>query len=172
MSRASEVRVRRIYEAPSPEDGKRILVDRLWPRGVSRQAAQLDEWAKAVAPSDELRRWYGHDPDKFAEFKRRYASELADADHEEAWRHLVAEAAQGAITLLTATRDVDHSEAAVLAERLTAPMTGWRRDIPDDEDRPGDPVCLLRRVCQRCGSVADEDPPTTCPTCHAEMPAD
>jgi uncharacterized protein YeaO (DUF488 family) len=118
MSRATDVRVRRIYEAASPQDGKRILVDRLWPRGVSKQAAHLDDWAKAVAPSDELRRWYGHDPAKFAEFKRRYADELADSDHEEAWRRLVDESAQGTITLLTATKDVDRSEAAVLAERL------------------------------------------------------
>jgi uncharacterized protein YeaO (DUF488 family) len=120
MSSAAEVRVRRIYETPSPEDGKRILVDRLWPRGVSKQAAQLDEWAKTVAPSDQLRRWYGHDPAKFAEFKRRYASELADADHEEAWHRLVTEAARGVITLLTATKDLGRSEAAVLAERLAA----------------------------------------------------
>ena len=120
MSSAANVRIRRIYEAPSPEDGKRILVDRLWPRGVSKEAARLDEWAKAVAPSDELRRWYGHDPAKFAEFKRRYAGELADPEHQAAWRQLVTESTEGVVTLLTATKDLEHSEAAVLAERLAS----------------------------------------------------
>jgi uncharacterized protein YeaO (DUF488 family) len=119
MTKPGDVRIRRIYEAPSPQDGKRILVDRLWPRGVSKQAAQLDEWAKAVAPSDELRRWYGHEPEKFGEFKRRYADELADASHRPTWQHLVEEAGRGPITLLTATRDIEHSEAAALAEWLT-----------------------------------------------------
>lgn len=119
MAKAPDVRIRRIYEASSPQDGKRILVDRLWPRGVSKQDARIDEWLKAVAPSADLRRWYGHEPGKFGEFKRRYADELTDADHAGAWRHLTEEAAKGTITLLTATKDVDRSEAAVLAEWLT-----------------------------------------------------
>ena len=120
MTKAPDVRIRRIYEGSSPQDGKRILVDRLWPRGVSKQAAHIDEWLKAVAPSTDLRRWYGHEPDKFGEFKRRYAGELADANHAEAWRHLVEEAASGTITLLTATKEINRSEAAVLAEWLMA----------------------------------------------------
>lgn len=120
MAKTPDVRIRRIYEESTPQDGKRILVDRLWPRGVSKQAARIDEWLKAVAPSPDLRRWYGHEPDRFSEFKQRYADELADADHADAWRHLVDEAANGTITLLTATKDVDRSEAAVLAEWLTA----------------------------------------------------
>ena len=119
MTKAPDVRFRRIYEESSPQDGKRILVDRLWPRGVSKQNAHIDEWLKAVAPSADLRRWYGHEPDKFGEFKQRYAKELADADHAEAWRHLTEEAAKGTITLLTATKDVNRSEAAVLSEWLT-----------------------------------------------------
>lgn len=120
MAKALDVRIRRIYEASSAQDGKRILVDRLWPRGVSKQDAHIDEWLKAVAPSDDLRRWYGHEPDRFGEFKQRYADELTDADHADAWRHLTEEAASGTITLLTATKDVGRSEAAVLAEWLTA----------------------------------------------------
>lgn len=120
MGETPVIRIRRIYEAPSPKDGLRILVDRLWPRGVSKQAAQLDEWLKAVAPSTGLRRWYGHDPARFGEFKRRYADELRDSEHEQAWRHLVDEAGQGPLTLLTATKDLDRSEAAVLAEWLTS----------------------------------------------------
>ena len=119
MTEAPNVRIRRIYEASSPQDGKRILVDRLWPRGMTKQAAHVDEWLKAVAPSADLRRWYGHEPEKFGEFKQRYAGELADADHADAWRHLVEEAAHGTITLLTSTKDLDRSEAAVLAEWLS-----------------------------------------------------
>lgn len=118
MNRTSDVRIRRIYEAPSPQDGKRILVDRLWPRGVSKASGRFDEWVRDVAPSAELRRWYGHEPAKYAEFRRRYLAELADSDHQQAWQHLVAESGLGPITLLTASKDLDRSEAAVLAERL------------------------------------------------------
>ncbi len=120
MTKPHHVRARRIYSEPSPQDGKRILVDRLWPRGISKQAANFDEWAKAVAPSTELRRWYGHDPAKFAEFKRRYAAELTDDEHTAAWQRLVEAVDRGPITLLTATKDLDHSEAAALAKWLTA----------------------------------------------------
>ena len=123
MTKPQNVRARRVYEAPTPQDGQRILVDRLWPRGISKQAANLDEWAKAVAPSTELRRWYGHDPAKFAEFKRRYAEELGDGERTAAWNRLVEAAGQGPVTLLTATKDLDRSEAAVLAEWLAAGRT-------------------------------------------------
>jgi len=119
MGKNLDVRIRRIYEPSSPDDGRRILVDRLWPRGVSKQAAGIDEWLKAVAPSTDLRRWYGHDPAKFGEFRQRFAGELTDAEHQGAWHHLIDEASKGTVTLLTATRDVAHSEAAVLAEWLT-----------------------------------------------------
>jgi uncharacterized protein YeaO (DUF488 family) len=113
-----EVRARRVYEEPAPSDGRRVLVDRLWPRGLSKDRAHLDEWLKAVAPSDELRRWYGHDPAKFAEFTRRYQAELTEPERSEALRHLRDEASSGAVTLLTATRDLEHSEAEVLVRRL------------------------------------------------------
>ena len=118
MSAGTEVRVRRIYEPPEPADGYRVLVDRLWPRGVSKSAAHLDEWAKGVAPSDELRRWYGHEVGKFAEFRERYDAELQAPDRAEALAHLEDLARSRTITLLTATRDVEHSEAEVLADLL------------------------------------------------------
>jgi uncharacterized protein YeaO (DUF488 family) len=114
------VRLRRVYEPPSARDGKRVLVDRLWPRGLSKEAAQLDEWIKAVAPSTELRQWYGHVPERFAEFRRRYDEELGQPEEAEALARLAQEASHGPITLLTASRDVDHSEAAVLVDRLRA----------------------------------------------------
>jgi uncharacterized protein YeaO (DUF488 family) len=112
------VRTRRVYEQAAQSDGSRVLVDRLWPRGLSKDKAHLDEWLKAVAPSDELRRWYGHQPVRFAEFKRRYEAELKDPERAEALRHLRAEARSGPVTLLTASKDLEHSEAAVLAQLL------------------------------------------------------
>jgi uncharacterized protein YeaO (DUF488 family) len=112
------VQVRRIYDAPMPDDGARVLVDRLWPRGVSKTRAQLDEWCKAIAPSSELRTWYHHDPELFDEFTRRYADELRDPEPAAALAHLRDLAGQQTLTLLTATKDPDISEAAVLADLL------------------------------------------------------
>ncbi len=112
------VQVRRAYDDPASEDGMRILVDRLWPRGVSKEALVLDRWAKEVAPSTELRKWYGHEPERFEEFRRRYASELEEEPRAEEVRALRRIASDQQITLITATRDVDRSGAAVLAEVL------------------------------------------------------
>ena len=112
------IRVRRVYETPSPQDGARVLVDRVWPRGLRKEAAHLDEWAKDVAPSTELRTWYHHDPAKFTEFHRRYAAELGEPGPREALNRIRALAADGPVTLLTATKEVDISQAAVLAEVL------------------------------------------------------
>ena len=157
-----EVRARRVYEEPLASDGRRVLVDRLWPRGLAKDAAHIDEWLKAVAPSDELRQWYGHDPAKFAEFHRRYGDELREQERAGALRHLRELAAAGTVTLLTATKDLEHSQAADLAERLRASF---------EQERGGDPACWLHRVCPRCGEMAEADPPTTCPRCHTGIPA-
>ena len=118
MAAPPQVRLRRVYEAPDPSDGRRVLVDRLWPRGLSKSAAALDEWLKAVAPSNALRRWYGHQPEKFPAFRERYQQELRSPEQAAALDHLRQEADDGTITLLTATRDIEHSEAAVLADEL------------------------------------------------------
>jgi uncharacterized protein YeaO (DUF488 family) len=115
----SEFRVRRVYDSPSPADGARVLVDRIWPRGLRKDAAHLSEWAKELAPSTELRTWYEHDPAKFGEFRRRYKAELAAPDSQQALTRLRAMAADGPVTLLTATRDLSLSQAAVLADVLT-----------------------------------------------------
>ena len=114
----ADIRVRRVYDSPSPSDGARVLVDRVWPRGMRKDAARLDEWAKDVAPSTELRTWYGHDPAKFEEFRGRYVAELAAPAPSQALARLRALAAQGPVTLLTATRQVSISQAAVLADLL------------------------------------------------------
>jgi len=118
MTAPAQVRLRRVYEAPDPSDGQRVLVDRLWPRGLARNKAAIDEWLKPVAPSDELRRWYGHQPEKFPAFRQRYQRELRGAEQSEALDHLRQLARHGTVTLLTATRDIEHSQAAVLAELL------------------------------------------------------
>ncbi|MFC9468891.1 DUF488 domain-containing protein [Streptomyces coelicoflavus] len=115
---AARVAYRRIYEDPTPQDGKRVLVDRLWPRGVSKEKADLDEWLRDVAPSADLRRWYHHEPERYEEFRRRYHAELEDSDHQDPLRRLRDLSAHAKVTLLTATKDVDHSGAAALAEWL------------------------------------------------------
>lgn len=113
------VRVARIYDPATGDDGYRLLVDRLWPRGLRRDDARFDEWCKDIAPSTSLRTWYGHRPDRFAEFTQRYQQELADADHAGALEHLrtLAETHR-TLTLLTASKDIALSHAAVLAETI------------------------------------------------------
>jgi uncharacterized protein YeaO (DUF488 family) len=111
-----EVRVKRVYEAPAAGDGYRVLVDGLWPRGISRDRARLDEWARDLAPSAELRRWFAHDPAKFDEFRARYRRELARRS--DGLRELRQRASRGPITLVYAARDERHNNAVALAEVL------------------------------------------------------
>jgi uncharacterized protein YeaO (DUF488 family) len=111
------MRVRRVYDEPSPSDGTRVLVDRVWPRGVRKDSLDA-EWLTDVAPSAELRRWFGHDPERFAEFERRYRAELESEAAQRGLDRLRELAERGPVTLLTATRDVRHSHAAVLAKVL------------------------------------------------------
>ena len=111
MSRRPQIAVKRVYEPPTPEDGRRVLVDRVWPRGLRRADARIDRWAKELAPSTGLRRWFGHRPERFAEFRERYRDELGGRDDE--LDELLAEAP---LTLLYAARDERHNNARVLAE--------------------------------------------------------
>jgi uncharacterized protein YeaO (DUF488 family) len=120
MTNKSEVRVRRIYDEPTPGDGTRVLVDRVWPRGLSKEKARIDKWCKEVAPSTELRRWYGHEPERFAEFSRRYRAELDDPERATALAHLRRLAEAQTMTVLTATKDIAISQAAVIADLLRA----------------------------------------------------
>lgn len=113
---ALDVQIKRIYDPAGPDDGYRVLVDHVWPRGVSRERARLDEWARGLAPSDELRRWFDHVPGRFEEFRARYRAELAG--HAEPLARLRERAAQGRLTIVYAARDREHSNAAVLAELL------------------------------------------------------
>jgi uncharacterized protein YeaO (DUF488 family) len=143
-----QIRVRRVYDDPAPEDGARVLVDRIWPRGMRKDTVRLDDWARDVAPSSELRTWYGHDPARFAEFRRRYAAELAQAGPRAALGQLRDRAAAGPVTLLTATRDLPHSQAAVLAQILHA--------APEPEAEGGDTACWAHLVCPECGAIVSE----------------
>ena len=110
------LRVKRVYEPASDEDGERVLIDRLWPRGISRESARVDRWLKELAPSDALRRWFGHEPAKFPEFRERYRRELEREGP--VLRELAARSRSGNVTLLYAARDRAHSNAAVLEELL------------------------------------------------------
>jgi uncharacterized protein YeaO (DUF488 family) len=115
-----KVQVRRVYDAPARGDGNRVLVDRIWPRGLTKEKADLDEWCKTVAPSTELRKWYHHDPERFPEFTRRYRQELTEPERAEALAHLRTLAKNRKnLTLLTASKAVDISEATVLAAMLS-----------------------------------------------------
>jgi uncharacterized protein YeaO (DUF488 family) len=116
-----DVRLKRAYEPAAPTDGYRALIDRLWPRGVSREHAKLDSWEKELAPSPELRQWFGHEPTRFEEFRRRYIDELRGMRPR--LTALRRRARQGTLTLVYSARDTEHNDAVVLAEVL-------RRGLP------------------------------------------
>jgi uncharacterized protein YeaO (DUF488 family) len=116
-----DVRLKRAYEPAGPSDGYRVLIDRLWPRGVSRRQAKLDDWEKQLAPSPELRRWFGHEPRRFEEFRRRYTEELRD--ERPRLTALRRRAREGTLTLVYSAQDTEHNDAVVLAEVL-------RRGLP------------------------------------------
>ncbi|HET8668928.1 MAG TPA: DUF488 domain-containing protein [Terriglobales bacterium] len=110
------IQVKRAYEAASPSDGARFLVERLWPRGIKKEHLQIEGWLKDVAPSNDLRRWFQHDPAKWEEFRRRYARELKE--HPDAWQPLLVRARRGRVTLVYSAHDVEHNNALVLKEFL------------------------------------------------------
>ncbi|MGH2883289.1 MAG: DUF488 domain-containing protein [Solirubrobacteraceae bacterium] len=113
---AHEVRIKRIYDPAEPDDGYRVLIDHVWPRGVSRERARLDEWARELAPSDELRKWFDHVPERFDEFRSRYLSELNG--HADRVEQLRARASKSPVTIVYAARDQEHNNAVVVGELL------------------------------------------------------
>jgi uncharacterized protein YeaO (DUF488 family) len=117
-----DIRLKRAYEPAAPSDGYRVLVDRLWPRGVSKQDAALDAWEKELAPSTELREWFGHDPSRFAEFRRRYAAELREQRPRLA--ALRRRARAGTLTLVYSAHDSEHNDAVVLGQMLRRGLPG------------------------------------------------
>ncbi len=118
------IRTRRAYEPPSADDGQRILVDRVWPRGRTRDALALDDWLRDVAPSDELRRWFGHDPARWPEFRRRYREELRGEPRATLVEDLVSRARRGRVTLVYGARDEEHNQARVIAEMVSEQLSG------------------------------------------------
>jgi uncharacterized protein YeaO (DUF488 family) len=111
------IRLKRAYEKPEPTDGTRILVDRLWPRGLTKEKAAIDLWLKELAPSTELRKWFAHDPKKWPAFRGRYRTELKQ--HSAALKLIRSKAGEGPVTLIYGARDQEHNEAVVLKEVLT-----------------------------------------------------
>lgn len=134
-----DIRLKRAYEPVSEEDGYRVLIDRMWPRGVSRQRAELDEWERELAPTPALRKWFAHEPSRFEEFGRRYVEELRGQRPRLA--HLRRRARRGTVTLVYAARDREHNDAVVLAQVL-------RRGLPRADER---------RMAQR-GTKASVEP--------------
>lgn len=112
------IRIKRAYEPASETDGQRILVDRLWPRGISKERAKIDRWARELAPSTALRKWFGHDPAKWAEFQKRYKKELLA--NGEALREITGIAQSSTVTLIYGARDLQHNEAVVLQDVIEA----------------------------------------------------
>ena len=112
------IQIKRVYESQSAADGARFLVERLWPRGVTKAALEMDAWLKDAAPSTELRRWFNHDPQRWTEFKRRYRSELVA--NPGAWAPVLAKARSGPVTLLYSAHDLEHNNAIVLLDFLNA----------------------------------------------------
>lgn len=112
----TDIRVKRVYEPPEPDDGLRVLVDRLWPRGLTKERAAVDLWLKEAAPSPELRQWFGHDPARWEEFQKRYRRELEE--RKEPLELLKEKSRKGTITLLYGARDTEHNGAVVLKQIL------------------------------------------------------
>jgi uncharacterized protein YeaO (DUF488 family) len=120
-----DIRLKRAYETAAPADGYRVLIDRLWPRGVSREQARLDSWEKQLAPSTDLRQWFGHEPGRFEEFRRRYVEELCD--ERPGIAALRRRAREGTLTLVYSAHDTEHNDAVVLAEVLRRGLPKARR---------------------------------------------
>ncbi len=127
----STITAKRVYDEPTEADGTRVLVDRLWPRGLSKGDSHLDEWCKQIAPSTKLRRWYDHDPARHAEFSHRYLDELQEPEPHQAVIHLRELADAGPVTLLTATKDLNLSHTGVLIATISS-----KRRITTPSDRP------------------------------------
>lgn len=114
----SDIRLKRAYDKAAGNDGKRVLVDGMWPRGVRKEDAAIDEWLKPIAPSSELRKWFAHDADKWSEFRKRYKKELASGEQKQCLDELRSYYRKGRVTLVYAARDEEHNNAVVLKELL------------------------------------------------------
>ena len=139
------IRLKRAYEPAEPSDGYRVLVERLWPRGLRKADAHFDDWLKDVAPSADLRRWFGHDPIRFAEFRARYKRELHADPARTALAHLVTRAKRGTITLVYSAHDETHNNAVVLAQELERRL-GRKRSKPTRHARASSMIARRHAV--------------------------
>ena len=121
---ASNIRLQRAYDEPTQEDGYRVLVDRVWPRGRTKEDLRLDEWARDLGPSTQLRKWFGHDPARWTEFQVRYHAELADPGRSRTLDALAEHARQARVTLVFGAHDVEHNQARVIAGELARRLNG------------------------------------------------
>ena len=161
------IRTARVYALPDESLGARWLVDRLWPRGIAKVSLGLAGWARDAAPSDDLRRWFGHDVDRWPEFRERYEAELEASP--DACAPLLEAAGADDLVLLYAAHDVEHNNAVVLADHLRRRLLAGRTAAVSDEG--GGPVCLLHLVCPSCGHL-DDSRTATCPRCGADLDRD
>ena len=129
VQRQDGVRIKRAYQQPESTDGYRVLVDRLWPRGVKKEGLKLDEWAKDLAPSPDLRKWFGHDPAKWEEFRQRYKEELSSPERREILAILADRSHWGPVTLVYSARDEEHNGAVVVKEVLEGMIEGSRQRV-------------------------------------------
>lgn len=127
------IRIKRTYDPAARTDGERILVERLWPRGIKKEALQMDSWQKEVAPSTELRQWFGHTPERWPEFRRRYVKELSA--NTAAWSPILEAAQKGTVTLLFSAHDVERNSAVVLRDFLAKRVSRARRTAPKPRRR-------------------------------------
>ena len=118
----SHVLLQRAYDDPTPDDGRRVLVDRIWPRGRTKEQLRLDGWARDLGPSTQLRKWFGHDPTRWEEFQRRYHAELADPERAQLLDALAERARRGPLTLVFGARDTEHNQAQVIADEIRGRM--------------------------------------------------
>jgi uncharacterized protein YeaO (DUF488 family) len=163
------IRAVRVHDVGAAGPGARYLVDRLWPRGVAKEALHLAGWARDAAPSDDLRRWFGHDPARWEEFRARYTAELEASP--DAWRPLLDAALEGDVLLLYAARDEEHNNAVVLREHLERqPAPARARPDPGADDLGGDAACWLHRVCPECGRLCEDGSAQRCPSCGSPLP--
>jgi uncharacterized protein YeaO (DUF488 family) len=137
MEAGHGVKIKRAYDKPDADDGVRILVDGLWPRGLSKAELKIEKWEKEIAPSKELRNWYGHEPEKWPEFRKRFRTELAKSPRKEALERLTEIAEKGDLTLVFGTRDAEHSNAAVIAEMIEEKLKVVAQKQAKSSDRSG-----------------------------------
>lgn len=166
-----KVQVRGVYDPVRSDDGVRVLIDGIWPRGVRKDELSYDEWLNEVAPSIALRQWFDHDERRFAAFAARYRSELEAPPKRAALDHLRVLAEDGPLTLLTATKNVEHSHATVIANLVRETVISLRTpDVYDGSlELGGEAACWLNLVCPECGLLIEHDSPTRCPRCHRQL---